>query len=90
MKEERQKCHTAVLNSITTVDGKPLSSIDDYLEELAVIDKDRKETRQDLDGVVYVNDYYQKAIALPMARIAVNFAKDRLRMRRSKCRRQPS
>jgi DNA repair protein RAD50 len=63
MKEERQKCHTAVLNSITTVDGRPLSSIDDYLEELAVIDKDRRETRQDLDGVVYVNEYYQKAIA---------------------------
>ncbi len=61
-KAELQKSQATVLNSITTADGKPLTSVDDYLRELDSIEKERDESRQELDGITYVSDYYRKGL----------------------------
>ena len=61
-KGEMQNSQTAVLNSIMTPEGKPLSSVNDYLPELESLEKDRDDARQSLDGVKYVSDYYRKGL----------------------------
>jgi DNA repair protein RAD50 len=59
-KAEMQKAYTVVLNSITTVEGKPLNNVGDYLTELESLEKERNQVRQDLDGMTYVSKYYHQ------------------------------
>ncbi|RDL33156.1 putative DNA repair protein RAD50 [Venustampulla echinocandica] len=61
-KNDMQRCMSAVLASITTADGDPLSSIDDYPNELQAIEKERNQARKDLDGMVYYTDYYKTCL----------------------------
>lgn len=61
-KDDMQSCQAAVLSSLTTVDGRPLTNIDDYLEELDFLEKERNDIRKDIDGYTYVADYYAKCL----------------------------
>ncbi|KAE9368825.1 hypothetical protein N431DRAFT_470511 [Stipitochalara longipes BDJ] len=60
-KEEMQKSQTVVL-SVPTLEGTPLSNVDDYLQELESLEKERNNVRQDLDGIAYVSKYYNQGL----------------------------
>ncbi|KAG9235443.1 putative DNA repair protein RAD50 [Amylocarpus encephaloides] len=59
-KTEMQKCKDLVMDSIFTVDGSPISSVDDYPKELAELETFHNENQKSLDGADYVLDYYRK------------------------------
>jgi DNA repair protein RAD50 len=61
-KEERQKCHTAVINSITKADGCPISSIDEYDIELTDLKTELEDLQKEFDGMSYVSEYYVKCL----------------------------
>jgi len=62
-KGEMQKSQAAIL-SVPTLDGTPLSKVDDYLSELEVLEKERNNVRKDLDGMIYVSDYYRQGLEI--------------------------
>ncbi|TAQ90742.1 hypothetical protein B7494_g906 [Chlorociboria aeruginascens] len=59
-REDMERCHTAVLNSILSPEDEPLTSIEDYPSELASLETERDSIQKDLDGFTYVREYYQK------------------------------
>ena len=59
-KDDMQACQAAVLSSLTTVEGSPLTIVDDYPEELDFLEKERNDIRKEIDGYAYVADYYTK------------------------------
>ncbi|PMD38547.1 hypothetical protein L207DRAFT_463286 [Hyaloscypha variabilis F] len=62
-KEEKQKSQTILL-SVPTVEGIPLSNVDNYLQELEALEKERNNIRQDLDGIAYVSKYYNQGLEI--------------------------
>jgi DNA repair protein RAD50 len=61
-KEDMKDCQTTVLNSLTTEEGAPLTSVDDYLEELDLLEQERNSVQKDIDGFAYVTDYYTRCL----------------------------
>ena len=60
-KEEMNDCQTAVLNSII-VDGKALTSVDDYLGELETLQNERKIIKDDVDNFTHLSNYYRQCL----------------------------
>jgi DNA repair protein RAD50 len=59
-REEMQHCQAIVLSSLTTAEGTPLTSVDDYPEELELLEKEKNSVQKDIDGFAYVTEWYTK------------------------------
>lgn len=59
--EEMKKCQNTVLNSIF-IEGQPLSSIEDYLPELANLESDRDTLKSDVDNFANLHDFFSKCL----------------------------
>ncbi|KAF4635009.1 hypothetical protein G7Y89_g3087 [Cudoniella acicularis] len=62
-KEEMQQCQQVVLRAVKTSDGKPLSDINDYPDEMASIEKERAEIQTQIDGASYADTYFNQCEA---------------------------
>ncbi|KAL3423447.1 DNA repair protein rad50 [Phlyctema vagabunda] len=63
MKEELKACESTVLSATTTDDGNPISSVEDYEEEVERLQSDRDALQKDMDGWEYVTDFYSKCLS---------------------------
>jgi DNA repair protein RAD50 len=61
-KDDMQACQAAVLSSLTKAEGTPLTNVDEYPEELDLLETERNDIRKDIDGYSYVTDYYSKCL----------------------------
>lgn len=55
---EMKSCEKAVLNSIVTAEGQPLVSVEDYLPEMAQLEKDREILKGDIDNFSHLNQFW--------------------------------
>ncbi|KUJ24581.1 DNA repair protein-like protein rad50 [Mollisia scopiformis] len=59
---EIESCKAAVLASIKSSDGKPITAVDEYLVELHALEADREEAQKDLNSASEVSGFYRKAL----------------------------
>lgn len=55
---EMKACEKAVLNSIVTSEGQPITSVEDYLPELNTLEQDRETLRSDVDNFSHLNQFW--------------------------------
>lgn len=60
-REDMKDCLNAVLNSII-IDGKALTSVDDYLGELDTLQNDRNIVKGDIDNFTHLTKYYNQCL----------------------------
>jgi len=60
---EMKICQDTVLNSIF-IDGQPLSTMDDYLTEIANLETDRDTLKSDVENFTHLNNFFSKCLVV--------------------------
>ncbi|KAI1006509.1 hypothetical protein K3495_g1719 [Podosphaera aphanis] len=61
--DEMRRCEKAVLSSISTPTGEPLKDTEAYLHEVAGVEQELNDLRQEIGSISVVREYYKKSLA---------------------------